>query len=405
MSFMTIVGGVYHEVSMWPPSDDVYGSAGRAACSIAHLGGKVRLLGYADELARETMAGHADQFGFEWIPVSIEQGVLFHYVHGLATPHVREAIGVSGPLKVSGECILRYGMWEGNAVVDADRAVYDPQNTYKPERFGANGSQAKQLAIVLNEHEAATLLGSGRPSSAEETARAVAELENAEVVVIKRGPRGALVFENGHTATVPSYETQHVSKVGSGDQFVAHFAYGWMIERISAAESAARASKATAYYCERAVFPSLADLAAFDPKALSHGPRWLSGYKAKVYLAGPFFTLAQMWMVEQARRHLSDMGLDVFSPYHDIGRGDAARVVPLDLKAIRECDLVFAIADGLDSGTVYEIGYARSEGRPVVVYSENETAENLKMMEGSDCFMCSDFVNAIYRAAWIAVSL
>lgn len=405
MSLLTVVGGVYREVSMWPPSDDVYGSAGRAACSIAHLGGNVRLIGYADELARETMAGHADQFGFEWMPVSIERGVSFHYVHGLATPHVRDAIGVQGPLSVSGDCVLRYGMWKSDAVIDAERAVYDPQNTYKPERFGANGSRAKHLAIVLNEHEAATLLGSGLPSSAEETARAVAELENAEVVVLKRGPRGALVFENGQMTSIPSYETRHVSKVGSGDQFVAHFAYGWMAERISAAEAAARASKATAYYCERGLFPSLSDLAEFDPKALSHGPRWLSGYKAKVYLAGPFFTLAQMWMVEQARRHLNDMGLDVFSPYHDIGRGDAARVVPLDLKAIRECDLVFAITDGLDSGTVYEIGYARSEGRPVVVYSENETAENLKMMEGSDCFMCADFVSAIYRAAWIAVSL
>jgi len=405
MSLLTVVGGVYREMSMWPPSDNVYGSAGRAACSIAHLGGNVRLIGYADKLARETMAGHADQFGFEWIPVSIERGVSFHYVHGLATPHVRDAIGVPGPLNVSGDCVLRYGMWKSDAVVDADRAVYDPQNTYKPERFGANGSRAKHLAIVLNEHEAATLLGSDRQSSAEETARAIAELENAEVVVLKRGPRGALVFENGQMTSIPSYETRHVSKVGSGDQFVAHFAYGWMLERIIATDSAARASKATAYYCERGVFPSLADLATFDPKALSHGPRWLDDYHAKVYLAGPFFTLAQMWMIEQARRHLSDMGLVVFSPYHDIGRGDAARVVPLDLKAIRECDLVFAIADGLDSGTIYEIGYARSEGRPVVVYSENETAENLKMMEGSDCFMCADFVSAIYRAAWIAVSL
>ncbi len=405
MSLLTVVGGVYREVSMWPPSDDVYGSAGRAACSIAHLGGNVRLIGYADKLARETMAGHAGQFGFDWAPISIERGVSFHYVHGLATPHVRDAIGVRGPLNVSGDCVLRYGMWKSDAVVDADRAVYDPQNTYKPERFGANGSRAKHLAIVLNEHEAATLLGSDLPTLAEDTARALTELESAEVVVLKRGPRGALVFENGQMTSIPSYETRHVSKVGSGDQFVAHFAYGWMIERISAVDSAARASKATAYYCERGVFPSLADLATFDPKALSHGPRCLSGYHAKVYLAGPFFTLAQMWMVEQARRHLSDMGLDVFSPYHDIGRGDAARVVPLDLKAIRECDLVFAIADGLDSGTIYEIGYARSEGRPVVVYSENESAENLKMMEGSDCFMCADFVSAIYRAAWIAVSL
>ncbi|MNG23475.1 Nucleoside 2-deoxyribosyltransferase [compost metagenome] len=76
-----------------------------------------------------------------------------------------------------------------------------------------------------------------------------------------------------------------------------------------------------------------------------------------------------------------------------------------DLVAIRACDLVFAIGDGLDSGTIYEIGYARALNKPVVVYAENESEENMKMMEGSGCILSKDYVTAIYKAVWAAAAL
>jgi hypothetical protein len=178
-----------------------------------------------------------------------------------------------------------------------------------------------------------------------------------------------------------------------------------MIDGLGARDAALEASKATAYYCERREFPTHDDLSKFAPTPLLLGRRWLEGYRAKVYLAGPFFSLNQLWMVEEARRLLRHMDLDVLSPYHDIGVGPASQVVPGDIAAINACDLIYAIGDGLDAGTIYEVGYARALGRPVVVYAENETTENLKMMEGTDCFIYRDFVSSIYRAAWIACAL
>jgi nucleoside 2-deoxyribosyltransferase len=124
-----------------------------------------------------------------------------------------------------------------------------------------------------------------------------------------------------------------------------------------------------------------------------------------VYLAGPFFTLAQLWLVEQARADLTAMGLRVFSPYHDVGHGSAEDVVMLDLAGIDTADLVFAIGDGMDSGTVYEIGYARAKGKPVVMYAENESDENKKMMRGSGCVLHDDYVSAIYETLWTACAL
>lgn len=403
MADLTVAGGVYREIVMWPTSDEVFGSAGRAACSVSRMGVDVHLHGYADCILNEAMAGRALTYGFHWHPTSIERGVSFHYTHGLARPAISDWSKDNPPLDIKAERVLRYGMLEGSARINAEIAVYDPQNTAAPTWFHENGSTAGRLAVVLNEHEAATLLQQTLPG--EKMISAVAEAEGAEVVVLKRGPRGALVFDSHRISVIPAFETRNVSKIGSGDQFAAQFARAWMIDDEDAAQAALQASKATAYYCECGDFPDRAELAVFEPTPLLLGDRWLSGYRAKVYLAGPFFTLAQLWMIEEARRQLQFMGLDVISPYHDIGKGSADMVVPLDLAAIRECDFVYAIVDGLDAGTIYEIGYARSQARPVVVYAENETSEDLKMMAGSDCFVCRDFVSSIYRAAWIGAAL
>lgn len=174
---------------------------------------------------------------------------------------------------------------------------------------------------------------------------------------------------------------------------------------LSAHDAASLASIATAFYCESQGFPDQALLAAFKPKALQPSQRYRDGYIPKVYLAGPFFTLAELWMVGQARRDLKAMGLNVFSPYHDVGLGTAEDVVEKDLEGVRDCDVLFAIGDGLDSGTIFEIGYARALNKPVVFYAENESEQDQKMMEGSDCTMADDYVSAVYQMVWEAVEL
>src|SRR6185437_7667073 len=48
---------------------------------------------------------------------------------------------------------------EGDAVVHAEWAVYDPQNEQASEPFRANGSSADHLALVLNNFEAGRMAG------------------------------------------------------------------------------------------------------------------------------------------------------------------------------------------------------------------------------------------------------
>ncbi|RJU09688.1 nucleoside 2-deoxyribosyltransferase [Xanthomonas campestris] len=400
---LTIIGGIYWEKCLRPRWDNVYGSAGRAASAIARLGGQVELQGYLDSELERIMKTRSIEEGFSLLTTALPRSAIFSYTYGLAVPQYYQPERQPN-LKVKSEKVLRFGMIEGTAVVDAEYVVFDPQNVGAPENFTDNGSKARHLALVLNSYEASQMLGE-RGLRAEEIIRRLAEEQGAEVVVLKQGPKGALVCHEGEYHRISAFLTNHVWKIGSGDQFAANFAYAWMEEKRHPFDAAERASKATAYYAEHCDFPTAKALDEYTPLALTVSDRYLAGRAPTVYLAGPFFTLGEIWVIEQARNCLIDMGLNVFSPYHDVGPGPAEQVVNQDILGIHESDLVLAIGDGLDSGTIFEIGYARARQMPVVFYAENVSQEDRKMMQGTDCFLSDDFVSAIYRTVWVAINL
>jgi nucleoside 2-deoxyribosyltransferase len=399
---LAIVGGVYRERCARPHWDEVFGSGGRAAASLARMQIPLELHAYADGMTKESMTARAALERFSFRATDIEQGVIFDYLHGLDTPRI-STYETSPTIEVTASHVVRFGMLEGDAIIQAEKAVYDPQSAASPKFFAANGSKASALALVLNRSEAVRLTGLAN-ASVPELARTLRAHET-QAVVIKMGALGAFVSEGRKTAQIPAYRSSRVWKIGSGDTFVAAFAHGWLIQGRTAFESADLASRATAYFCEKRTFANHEELAAYNPEPLKPSSRFLKGYRPSVYLAGPFFTLAELWMIEEARAALTTLGLKVFSPYHDIGHGSADDVVSKDLQAIQTADLVFAVADGLDSGTIYEIGYARSRDKPVIMYCENEAPEALKMMQGSGCMVCDDFVSAIYKSFWVAAAL
>ncbi|MCW5660094.1 MAG: nucleoside 2-deoxyribosyltransferase [Burkholderiaceae bacterium] len=401
-----VVGGVYREYCVHPRWNAIFGSAGRAALAIATVDTPVVLQSYMNEEALQAMRDQGVWLkSFQANATAVPDMVGFTYLHDMAVPKIHNVPDQPfEPIAVTEDKVVRFGMLEGNSVVHAKWAVYDPQNEHASQPFHANGSTADHLALVLNNFEAGRMAGMAgeHPSR---TAPALAQQQNAEVVVVKMGPEGAFVWTAQGTDQVPAYRTERVWKLGSGDCFVAHFANAWMHDGKSPRDAAEIASRATSYYCETQGFPSADTLATknFPPVELS--AQYRSGTRRRVYLAGPFFDLAQVWMVEQARNSLREMNLQVFSPYHDVGLGAASDVVVQDLRAIEECDLVLAITDGLDAGTVYEIGYARALNKPVVVYSERHKGESLKMMEGSGCTLCENYTTALYTTLWEAVKL
>src|SRR3546814_6653305 len=136
-------------------------------------------------------------------------------------------------------------MLEGDAIVKADRAVYDPQSAFSTPRFTDNGSQANHLAIVLNRVEASTMSGESDPVKA---ADKLLQSGAAEAVIIKRGALGALVATKAGQSQVSAYQSDWIWKIGSGDVFSAVFTYYWGVQKLEHVAAEATASRHEAHY-------------------------------------------------------------------------------------------------------------------------------------------------------------
>ena len=371
----------------------MFGSGLRAASAVAHLSPKTVLHTYGFEDWKEDIEHSAVALGCVANVRPISEGISFSYEHPLSIPHqIPAAPKQHLSLRVEGPVVLRFGFVEGDAVVDADYAVFDPQSGKESTSFRANGSRAQHLAVVLNEEEAAA-------NTAEGAAAAISLMNHhgAEVVVIKRGPRGATVYSrDGHTSVVSPYWSNRVFKIGSGDVFSAAFALYWGERKLDPATAADLASKSVSYFVDGHVLP-LDDVEQDLKRRIVAGSS-----EGKIYLAGPFFDLAQRWMIEETLRVLTKLGANVFSPLHEVGTGHIAVIAQADLNGLHGCSKVLALLDGMDPGTVFEVGYARALGIPVVALVERSDSEHLTMIEGSGCDVVNDFATAIYRVLWTA---
>lgn len=387
---MIVAGGVYHEKCIAPHWDRLFGSGGRAATAIAGLAAGAELHAYvAEEWIEDVRAScYATRVEPHLTPIPLS--IDFHYFHALSRPDVYgHGEEKYPPIEVSGAAVLRFGMLEGSAVVDGDRVVYDPQNRSEVLTFHDNGSKAKELAIVLNQSELEDSTDLTGPAAVER----LIERTGAAVVVVKRGPGGATVHHLGSETWIPAFRSASLFKIGSGDVFSAVFAHSWAEEGLAPEEAALKASQAVATYV------GSRDLANLTPSApLTPMPATSPG---RIYLAGPFFTLSQRWLIEEANDVLHRLGVSVFSPLHEVGMpGDAAAIATLDLAGLRDCTAVLALIDGEDAGTMFELGYARNLDIPVVAFSESPRPESLTMLIGTGCDLTDDFATAVYRAIW-----
>jgi nucleoside 2-deoxyribosyltransferase len=405
-----VAGGCYVELCVEPLWDQLFGSGLRAAAAISELSDAVELTTYCADKERPNLETLAASFDISVHVNSSPQTIRFSYYHGLSEPRIRpplQLVKKTAPQTVTAPHVLRFGLFESDLIVHGERVVYDPQDAYNPRPFAENGSTANHLAIVANLWETRALSGDVDLNLDHvRLGRLVLKAQGAEVVVIKRGSLGATVITETEAIDIPVYRTKSVWPIGSGDVFAGTFAYYWASESLTAEAAAHQASLATAYYCESKVLPIPKDIGTvFERPPVVPGEGGFPASSKQVYVAAPFFTMAERWMLEQSCRHLKEQGLKVFSPYHDVGYGPAARVVPADIDGLNKSDLVYAMLDGLDTGTVFEVGHARAMGKPVIAFVQTESEDDLKMLEGTGCEIVRDFVSSIYRATWAAIAL
>jgi nucleoside 2-deoxyribosyltransferase len=335
-------------------------------------------------------------YGITINPLDSGEFYEFRYTHPLSEPFLS---GRPTPERVlgdvTGQTILVYGMLEGVVTVAGDVVVYDPQSETDATPLKSVIRQFQKLAIVLNEREVIRL---GRDSNPVDAARKLLRETKAEVVVIKRGPYGCTTVEDSRVSEVPVFPSDYVFKIGTGDVFSAAFANFWAVDKLHASKAAEEASKCTSRYARTRSIEAVAE--TDDIPLVSRSKK----NTPKVYLAGPFFSISQRILVEEARRALLSLGVEVFSPLHDVGlEGTEKQIAQNDLKGLNKSTVVLALIADLDVGTIFETGYARAKSVPVVAYCEGVKNEHLTMLMGSGCLCNTDFCSSLYNAAWVGM--
>jgi 5-dehydro-2-deoxygluconokinase len=135
----------------------------------------------------------------------------------------------------------------GTTIFDLD---WRPSLWDEPDEYPALAAEAVEAAdiVIGNEDEAAA-----------------AQVDNARTLVLKRGERGATVFEGGDEVDVPGFPVEVVNGLGAGDAFAAALGHG-LLHELPLVEAVRRGTVAGALVaaqlaCSEAM-PRLEDLEA-----------------------------------------------------------------------------------------------------------------------------------------------
>jgi hypothetical protein len=389
-----IIGGTYLEVCQETGTFEsprvLLGSGLRAAAVLRDCAQELVLDTAIDEQLAAEASTIATTLALDVRWRERSEPVSFHYWTPLSAPTVSGPSAKASGAKVDDSLALAFGMIESETRADVEGLVFDPQQPRDLRPIEQLQSlKAARLAIVANAAETRAMAGERDLSVA---AKMLRESTSADVVITKQAARGALVTTMQAQELVGPWPTSRVWPIGSGDVFAAGFAWAWLEASAEPVEAARAGSYAASRWCTRqSLDMSRAD---FEP---SDGQ--LTPSDGRVYLAAPFFSLGQRWLVELVRDSLLNLGGRVFSPLHDVGRSDDS-VARLDLQGLEQCTAVLALLDGADPGAMFEAGWAERAQLPTVVFSESPDSEELKMVRGSGAQVTSDLPSAVYQAIW-----
>lgn len=394
MTTIDVVGGLYGETCRFPAVEEIYGSGGRAAIALAEACHEVRWHYYCPRYLQREARNALPSPRIAHFPHDSAVQVDFTYLHPLSRPVVRPGeIAASPPIKIDADLVLRFGMMEGDAIVTAQACVFDPQSL-EPSSFAENGSTAESLAIVLNHEE---VLQYAKANDEEQAVQRMVTGSARSVVVVKAGTAGCRVYESGRlTATVPPYWSERVYKIGTGDIFSAAFAAAWLVDGLEAAASADHASRCVARYAETR-----------NPSAAVSGSdrdrqRAPVGGKGVVHISGSTSTMSTLWLMDEAREALLDLGVAVSANYRRFEKSPAGVLGTIGSSGSERPMAVLALLEPVDPTVLLEVKMALGLGVPVVAYARGDAATVLTASCSPMLEVCDDFATALYHATWAA---
>lgn len=270
---MIIAGGTYRENCLYPRWDHIYGSGLRATVAVSSVSPGTTLHTYVHPEWHDDVEATLRSLGLCGKLVPTDQQITYSFLHALQKLDLpREPEKKEPLLHAKGEVVLRFGMLEGDAQVEGDRVVYDPQSS--SALFEDNGSRSRTLATII----AWSDLNPGIPGGPDRYLPSLASLTAAVVdwrdqgsaphlIIVKDGLGGLILFQGDEPTLVPTYAAESFFRIGSGDVIAAAFAYAWGELRLAPGEAADYAARCAAYFVEgpRLPLPPPAELVGRMP--------------------------------------------------------------------------------------------------------------------------------------------
>lgn len=377
---MIIAGGVYLETCVTPETRQLLGSAGRAALGLSSLRSDIELHTFHPPDLWGDLEANFSPYGIDCRPTASSQRVEFAYLFPLARPvQIPACVTERGATLVAGDKVLRFGCAEGDFIVKAGQAVFDPQGTASWQ-FRDRGGTAERLALVLNASEALASTGN---DSIHMAAHAILASEKAEVVVVKDGPHGAHVYSSGQVHHVPAYASRSNYKIGSGDVFSAIFAHNWFAG-ISPAPAADHASRYTAAYVANPTLP-------FPETLPTLSPRRSTGV-GRLILIAALDTVAGHWFANIVSAAVTRLGIA------DVKVIAIAQLLRDDALPVSQDDAILICAQ--DRPTALALArHGSVKGRAVTFFVD--ASLGMSQADIGEARMVNDLTQAIYETCWL----
>lgn len=392
---ISVIGGTYREIDYDDISMDIYGSGFRCCKFLLENKCAVKYFTSGNDEVENYLKENAKVYNdFKFKCTESDNLITFKYNFALDNPNIFPHIlnlKKTDNIQVNNENIICYGMLESEFTAIGGKVVYDPQTPIKPKKFSEIG-KAEQLIYIVNLNEAKAISSC---NTIEEIKNYFFNEENAIAVIIKNGPFGAKLFYKNNEFHIPSYVTENVNKIGSGDIFTSSFGYYWMIKNLPLEECAILASKTTSLFCDKKAY---VDTQKFDYDFIEFQNKNL--IDKQIYIAAPFFSIAELILIDKIRNAFLEFGVKVFSPFHDIGLGDDESIALKDLEGIKNSDIIFCLFDNLDSGTLIESGFSLAMNKKIIGYHRTCEDSELLMLKPGKIKIFKHLTTAMYHTIW-----